>query len=587
MQSQKLDIVELIEHNPITKLSKDYQGKFIEKVKKNFSETQQQLYIASLYTFLNYNSKTDFVIELERIWKWLGFSRKEHCKIVLEKHFILDTDYKIGFPEVAGKLKNGINVGGRPKEKILMTINTFKKLCLKSNTEKADEIHDYYIKLEEITQETLMEESEELKLQLNEQKELVKELENKPETEGFDRKHGYVYFIEDTTKKGHKKIGFADRPDKRLGQLNTGSSTYSLKIIKRFETYDKEFAEKMIHFALNPFRIKNRKEWFYIKDDIELAYVIKTIESCINYIKQYDIKNYKEFKNENKNLKLELKELDTEETIQKENKEKISKICKTNAQQFKAKTGNFKGVYWKEDKNKWTANLKRNYKNIFLGYYDLEIEGAKAYNDYAMYLNNTFEDCNYLLNEIANYTNTPRNIPEEKHIKEELKKKELINKKASKDNEENIYTGVQYDSKRKIYKAAIKFNNKSLYLGCSENMIEVAKLYNQQASYLNNHKNTNYILNEIPNYITIEKDIYTELQDNKKENTSSKYYGVSFNKLTNKWRAIYVIDKKQTQIGSFTTELEAAKAYNKIVIKLNKDELKKIKYKVNTFEEEI
>ena len=34
-----------------------------------------------------------------------------------------------------------------------MTINTFKKLCLKSNTKKADEINDYFIKLEESLQE--------------------------------------------------------------------------------------------------------------------------------------------------------------------------------------------------------------------------------------------------------------------------------------------------------------------------------------------------------------------------------------------------------------------------------------------------
>ena len=90
------------------------------------------------------------------VWKWLGFSRKEHCKVVLEKHFTLNIDYNIGFPEVAGKIKDGINVGGRPKEKILMTVNTFKKLCLKSNTKKADEIHDYFIKLEEIKDEKVV-----------------------------------------------------------------------------------------------------------------------------------------------------------------------------------------------------------------------------------------------------------------------------------------------------------------------------------------------------------------------------------------------------------------------------------------------
>ena len=36
----------------------------------------------------------------------------------------------------------------------MLTINTFKKFCLKAETKKADEIHDYFIKLEELLQET-------------------------------------------------------------------------------------------------------------------------------------------------------------------------------------------------------------------------------------------------------------------------------------------------------------------------------------------------------------------------------------------------------------------------------------------------
>jgi hypothetical protein len=38
--------------------------------------------------------------------------------------------------------------GGHNKEIIMLNIATFKKFCLKAGTKKADEIHDYYIKLE-------------------------------------------------------------------------------------------------------------------------------------------------------------------------------------------------------------------------------------------------------------------------------------------------------------------------------------------------------------------------------------------------------------------------------------------------------
>ena len=114
--------------------------------------------MSSFFGYINYNQSTDFVIDFDRIWKWLGFSRKEHCKVLLEKHFIINIDYKIITNKIHKKAATEVavaaiftkNLGGagQNKEKILMTIKTFKKLCLKSNTKKADEIHDYYIKLE-------------------------------------------------------------------------------------------------------------------------------------------------------------------------------------------------------------------------------------------------------------------------------------------------------------------------------------------------------------------------------------------------------------------------------------------------------
>ena len=73
-----------------------------------------------------------------------------------------DIDYKVALPQV-GERKNE---GGFNKEKITLNIRTFKKYCLKSNTEKADEIHNYYIKLEEILQETLLEQTDELQMQI-------------------------------------------------------------------------------------------------------------------------------------------------------------------------------------------------------------------------------------------------------------------------------------------------------------------------------------------------------------------------------------------------------------------------------------
>ena len=93
-----LDIVKLIEKNPITRLSKDYQSSLITKVKAKFNDPEQQLFVASFYCYLNHNSNKDFIIVFDDIWKWVGFSRKDHAKRIIDKYFILDLDYKVLLP---------------------------------------------------------------------------------------------------------------------------------------------------------------------------------------------------------------------------------------------------------------------------------------------------------------------------------------------------------------------------------------------------------------------------------------------------------------------------------------------------------
>ena len=48
----------------------------------------------------------------------------------------------------------------------MLTISTFKKFCLTAGTKKADDIHEYYIKLEETFHEVIDQESSELRKDL-------------------------------------------------------------------------------------------------------------------------------------------------------------------------------------------------------------------------------------------------------------------------------------------------------------------------------------------------------------------------------------------------------------------------------------
>ena len=123
-----VDIVNLIESNPITKFSGDYQSKLVEKVKQNFTNYEQQMFLSSFYCYLKYDSKNDFVIDLDNVWKWLGFQQKYHAKYLLEKQFINNNDYKFFASEASGAKKNVR--GGHNKEIIMLNVETFKKFCL-------------------------------------------------------------------------------------------------------------------------------------------------------------------------------------------------------------------------------------------------------------------------------------------------------------------------------------------------------------------------------------------------------------------------------------------------------------------------
>lgn len=122
------------------------------------------MFVASFYCYLNNNPRTDFVIDLDNVWEWIGFKQKVKAKLLLEKYFTIDIDYKKLLSRL-GK-QDEQKHGGYNKETFMLNVKTFKLFCLKAGTKKADQIHEYYIKLEETLQEVINEESNELRLQL-------------------------------------------------------------------------------------------------------------------------------------------------------------------------------------------------------------------------------------------------------------------------------------------------------------------------------------------------------------------------------------------------------------------------------------
>jgi very-short-patch-repair endonuclease len=141
------NFVTLFESDPMRHLAANNNGQLLQRIRETFTEFQQQLYAAFQHCHDNYSLTDDYIIDLDHVWKWLGFPQKSRAKVLLEKNFDLGTDYKLN--NTLSREQTGHSRGGHNKQTFLMNLDTFKCLCLKAKTERARLIQDYYIKLQD------------------------------------------------------------------------------------------------------------------------------------------------------------------------------------------------------------------------------------------------------------------------------------------------------------------------------------------------------------------------------------------------------------------------------------------------------
>jgi len=341
------NIIDFISNNPILRLTKSCNNKLLIKIKETFTNFEQQLFINSFYCYLNYNNSNDFVIDLDNIWKWLGYSIKHNAKTTIEKFFKENIDYKIIYnnklaPEGPGaSCKTINNHGGNNRQIIMLNVKCFKSLCLKSRTDKANQIHDYYIKLEELINKTIEEETDELRLQLKQKDEII--LEVKEESEYQKQKAVedilfslfpinteciYIGTIQNSNEENETLIKFGHSNDLHKRVLEHRKTYNNFILIKAFKVQNKVEIENLIksHIQIKPqirtIYIDNKKktELISYNDKFTINNIIQYIQDIINS-KTYSIDNFnKLLKNnedlikENENLHIKLKDNNTELT---------------------------------------------------------------------------------------------------------------------------------------------------------------------------------------------------------------------------------------------------------------------------------
>ena len=207
---------ELVKNSDIS-LNLNYQSKMIDLLNNEFTEQQQQWYIANLYMYLNY----DFPINLENVFKMIGFANKGNAMKTIKSNFIVNEDYKTSLLP-----KEKSSWGGSGSEQIMLNIDTFKNLCMIAKTPQGKDIRKYYVKLENIHNKIIKEEIEQQKILLeNTQEELKntqKELENNLNTQD-DKRH--LFLLEKFKNKKCVYIAHVSKNNKNILKIG---STYNI-----------------------------------------------------------------------------------------------------------------------------------------------------------------------------------------------------------------------------------------------------------------------------------------------------------------------------------------------------------------------
>lgn len=161
--------------------------------------------------------------------------------------------------------------GGNNKIDIFITPETFKMLCLRSNTKKAEEVRKYYTQLEDLV-------SEYKDFIIKSQADKIDKLEyeligDKYKNSGYF----YIYKIDD-----YYRIGATNNLKLRFKNINS-SHPFSIKPILSAKSKTPFQIEKCIQATMVHKRIKKNKDFY----KVELSELLSAIEDCKVLIEKY------------------------------------------------------------------------------------------------------------------------------------------------------------------------------------------------------------------------------------------------------------------------------------------------------------
>jgi phage anti-repressor protein/septum formation inhibitor MinC len=318
-----------------TIINTNFKSKLIERLNTTFNDDEKQWYISNLYMYLTYDSTKEYPVNLDNVYRLIGFANKGNAKRTLENNFVKDDDYVIVKSKALllrkeKQTEDEQKRGGHNQEQILLNVETFKTLCMLAKTDKGKSIRKYYIKLENIyntlfneerlEQQQLLEQKDSMLLEQKAQAQVDQDrLRESTILEQFPKNNQCVYYgvVEHTDTKGAPLIKFGISND-LSSRVDTHKKTYiNFRLACAFKVSNHLEIENEIkqHPVLKKRRRniildgRNHTELLaYDNDNFSLDKINEMIKEIITQ-KEYNIENYNRLLKQNESLHQEIEQL--------------------------------------------------------------------------------------------------------------------------------------------------------------------------------------------------------------------------------------------------------------------------------------
>lgn len=128
-----VDFHNLIRNSKL-EILENYESKFVKLLDETFTEDEQRWYVANMFMYLNYHPTNEYPINLEDVYKLIGFANKGNAMKTIKNNFTTEDDYKVRLFHTEKRK----NEGGFNKEDVMLNVDTFKNLCMLAKTDKGE-----------------------------------------------------------------------------------------------------------------------------------------------------------------------------------------------------------------------------------------------------------------------------------------------------------------------------------------------------------------------------------------------------------------------------------------------------------------